>query len=271
MVEAVEVYRGNGPVILAMPHCGTWLPDEALKRLNETGRLLADTDWHIDLLYDGLLPEATIVRANFHRYLIDANRDPQGTSLYPGQNTTGLCPITDFDGEPIHKPGQEPDETEIAKRLMHYHAPYHAALASEIARTHERHGIAVVYDCHSIRSYAPFLFEGILADFNIGTNDSSSCAPEFEKVATEICNNAAGFTSVVNGRFKGGWTTRHYGRPHEGVYAIQMELAQSTYLETEKTPFVFSKRKAALLRPYLGKILENIAALAGTISGRSGT
>ena len=156
----VEVSRGDGPVVLGLPHTGTWLPEEVRPRLNETGLALADTDWHVDRLYDGLLPGATTVRATFHRYLIDANRAPDDASLYPGQNTTGLCPMTDFDGRPIWRDGAAPDAAEIAERVAGFHAPYHAALAAEIERVRARHGVAILYDCHSIRSEIPFLFDG---------------------------------------------------------------------------------------------------------------
>ena len=142
----VEVSRGDGPVVLGLPHTGTWLPEEVRPRLNDTGLALADTDWHVDRLYEGLLPGVTTVRATFHRYLIDANRAPDDASLYPGQNTTGLCPTTDFDGRPIWRDGAAPDATEVAERVASFHAPYHAALAAEIERVRARHGVAILYD-----------------------------------------------------------------------------------------------------------------------------
>ena len=226
----VSVSKGLSCLVLAMPHTGTWLPDNAHAALNDNGRALADTDWHIDRLYKDLAPEASTVRANFHRYLIDANRDPSGQSLYPGQNTTGLCPLTDFDGNPIYKQGQTPDALMIEIRRCDFHAPYHAALTAELERVREIHGVAVLYDCHSIRSDIPYLFEGCLPDLNIGTYNGATCAPALERAAVNICAAADDYTSVLNGRFKGGWTTRHYGKPERGIHAIQMELAQSTYL-----------------------------------------
>lgn len=259
----VEITVGDGPVVLGMPHTGTWLPEEIRSRLNVNGQLLADTDWHIDKLYAGLLPKATIVRATFHRYAIDANRDPSGASLYPGQNTTGLVPMTDFDGEPLWQ--TPPDDAEIEARRLAFHAPYHAALTAEMERVRARHGVAVLYDCHSIRSRIPFLFEGRLPDFNIGTNNASTCAPEIEAAIQDTCANAEGYTSILNGRFKGGWTTRHYGRPSEGWHAIQMELAQSTHLSTETPPFAFDESKAARLRPVLQRALARIETLALTM------
>jgi N-formylglutamate deformylase len=249
---AVEVVQGSSPVILGLPHTGTQVPPDVWARLNGNGRLLADTDWHIHRLYEGLLPGAGTVRAQFHRYVIDANRDPQDTSLYPGQNTTGLVPLTDFDGEPIWQ--IEPDGQEIADRLAQYHAPYHAALAAEIARVKAIHGVAILYDCHSIRSRIPFLFEGVLPDFNVGTNEGKSCAPEIEEIVFGHAA-ASGRTHVLNGRFKGGWTTRHYGRPQDGVHAVQMELAQSTHLASEAPPFAYDAAKADGLRETLAAML----------------
>jgi formiminoglutamase len=258
-MNPVDVVSGDGPLILGLPHTGTWLPDDILVKLNARGRILADTDWHIERLYDGLLPGVTTVRATFHRYVIDANRSPDDTSLYPGQNTTGLVPVTDFDGEPIWI--EEPTAAEIAERRARFHAPYHEALAAEIARVKARHGVAILYDCHSIRSIIPFLFEGVLPDFNIGTNNGASCDPRIEAATRDICA-ATGRTHVVNGRFKGGWTTRRYGRPQDGVHAIQMELAQSSHLTSETPPFAYDEAKAAALRGPLAAILQHLAAFA---------
>ncbi|WP_136659311.1 N-formylglutamate deformylase [Nitratireductor sp. XY-223] len=257
-MEPVEIVRGDSPVILGLPHTGLDVPDAVLAGFNETGQALADTDWNIHLLYDGVLPGATTVRATFHRYVIDANRDPSGKSLYPGQNTTTLCPLTDFNDDPLYLPGKEPDAEEIERRLQTFHAPYHAALRKEIARIREMHGVAVLYDCHSIRSVCPFLFEGVLPDFNIGTNDGVTCDPEIERMTAEICALAEGYTSTLNGRFKGGWTTRHYGRPETGVHSIQMELAQKTHLMTESSPFELDPLKSARLRDVLSTILSSL-------------
>lgn len=252
-MSPVQVTRGDSPLVLAMPHGGTWLPDRVRDALNETGLAIADTDWHIAQLYAALAPEATVVQSLVHRYAIDANRDPSGASLYPGQNTTGLCPLTDFDGRPIYRPGQEPDAAEIAHRIAAWHAPYHATLAAELDRVRARHGHAVLYDCHSIRSAIPFLFEGTLPDFNIGTNGGASCDPALAATVESLCRET-GRTTVLNGRFKGGWTTRHYGRPAEGVHAIQMELAQVAYM-TEAPPWPYDPDKAGTLRPSLRRIL----------------
>jgi N-formylglutamate deformylase len=261
-MQPVEVFKGDGPVVLGVPHAGTFVPEDIKARLNGTGLKLADTDWHVDRLYAGLLPGATMVKANFHRYVIDANRDPDGVSLYPGQNTTTLCPTTDFDGRPIYHSGEEPDAGEIEARRLAWHAPYHAALNAELDRVHAKHGVAILYDCHSIRSEVPFLFDGVLPDFNTGTNSGTTCATEIEAAVVDRTGAAEGYTSVLNGRFKGGWTTRHYGRPAEGFHAIQMELAQKTHLETEDTPFAYDAEKADRLRVHLTDILSALEDLA---------
>ena len=266
-MSVVEVTPGTSPVILSFPHVGTHVPKGIWEKLNDNGQILADTDWHVDRLYEGLLPGATMVRATFHRYVIDANRDPSGESLYPGQNTTGLIPESDFDGKPIWREGEKPNDTDRAVRLEEFHRPYHAALAAEIQRIKAVHGVAVLYDCHSIRPHIPYLFEGKLPDFNIGTNGGTSCDPAIEAAALAAAQKAEGFSSVLNGRFKGGWTTRHYGQPRLGVHAIQMELAQSTHLHAESPPFAYDQPKAALMRVHLKEILSRLEAVAAKFNG----
>ena len=265
-MNPVVVTRGASPVILAFPHTGTDVPGAIMGRLNVEGKKLRDTDWHVDRLYDGLLAEATTVRATFHRYVIDANRDPSGKSLYPGQNTTSLVPMTDFDDRPIWNEGMEPDGAALEDTLKRFHAPYHAALQAEVERVRAAHGVAVLYDCHSIRSMCPFLFEGRLPDFNIGTDNGRTCAPGIERRVAEICGAAEGYSSVVNGRFRGGWTTRHYGNPAGGVHEMQMELAQSAYLTDEAPPWDYDDTRAERLRTPLRAILEAVAAGAGALS-----
>ena len=255
-MKLVTVIHGTGPVILGQPHSGTFVPDHIWANLNDTGRQLLDTDWHVPTLYGGLLDDVTVVRANFSRYVIDANRDPQGTSLYPGQNSTELVPITTFDDMPIWKdPLSEADQS---MRLDTFHRVYHRALQCEIERVKAAHGFAVLYDCHSIRSEIPHLFNNSLPDLNIGDNGGTTCSPLITAVIERVCKRQTGYSHVVNGRFKGGWTTRHYGRPGEGVHAVQMELAQRLYLQSEEPPFTYDEQKAADLRRVLSDILEEI-------------
>ncbi|MFO1033307.1 MAG: N-formylglutamate deformylase [Hyphomicrobiales bacterium] len=255
----VAVSRGRGPSILGQPHGGTFVPAEIAARFNDNGRALADTDWHITQLYDGLLPDATVVEARFHRYVIDANRDPAGHSLYPGQNTTGLCPVTDFDGAAIWQENAQPTDEDIAARLADFHAPYHAALTAEVARVKALHGVALVFDCHSIRSRIPFLFEGTLPALNVGTDNGRTCAPALQEIMQEHVERS-GLTQVVNGRFRGGWTTRHYGQPQDHVHAIQLEIAQSAYLTHEHAPWTYDAMTAGQLRGILQPLLAVLAA-----------
>ena len=259
-MSVVDVVRGDGPVVLGLPHAGTEVPADVWAGLNEAGRALADTDWHVDRLYGGLRGDVTTVRMRLHRYVIDVNRPPDGASLYPGQATTGLCPLSDFDGRPIHRAGHAPDAGEVARRREAWHAPYHAALAAELARVKARHGVAILYDCHSIRGCIPQLFGGRLPDFNIGTNFSTSCAPVVEAAVVARAPPRPGYSHVLNGRFRGGWTTRAHGRPDAGVHAIQMELAQSTYMQ-EAPPWRYDAAAAAELRSHLALILNDLAAL----------
>ncbi|MFN3171767.1 MAG: N-formylglutamate deformylase [Hyphomicrobiales bacterium] len=253
----LEVTQGSSPLVLGLPHTGTDLPEDCAARLNARGLEIADTDWHIHDLYAGLVENVSSVRTTIHRYVIDVNRDPSGQSLYPGQNTTGLCPTTDFDGNAIYHDGQEPDAAEVARRQGLYHAPYHAALEAELSRVRAIHGFAILYDCHSIRSHIPFLFDGKLPDFNIGTNLGTTCDKAVEAAVSDLCAKAEGYSSTVNGRFKGGWTTRHYGRPSEGWHSIQMELAQSTYMP-ERSPWTYEPSAAESLRHGLKTILQTL-------------
>src|SRR5215212_4725837 len=232
----LDVRRGEAPLLLSVPHAGVELPEEFAPGLICPWLARRDADWWVDKLHD-FAPSlgATVVRTAISRTVIDVNRDPSGASLYPGQATTGLCPITTFDGEPLYSAGAEPDAASISARRAKYYVPYHAALTAEIARLRQRHPSIVLYDCHSIRSHIPRLFEGELPNFNIGTNDGASCAPELAAAVERICD-ATSFSRITNDRFKGGYITRHYGRPREGVHAIQMELACRGYMREPEGP-----------------------------------
>jgi N-formylglutamate deformylase len=224
------VHRGDAPLVLAMPHSGTDIPAELLPRFVAPWLARKDTDWWIDQLYAFAADlGATVVRTPVSRSVIDVNRDPSGKSLYPGQATTELCPTTTFDGEPLYRAGEEPDAGEIAERRAAWFDPYHAALSAEIDRLRAHHERVVVYDCHSIRSHVPRLFDGELPQFNIGTNGGATCDPALASAVVDVCA-ASGQSYVLDGRFRGGWTTRHYGQPADGIHAVQMELACRGYL-----------------------------------------
>lgn len=249
-----QITIGNSPLLLAQPHSGIEIPSDIYRRLNANGRAKADTDWHITQLYDGLIDDVTVVSTPIHRYVVDANRNPTGESLYPGQNTTGLCPTTTFDGLPIYLTDREPYIEEIQRRQQLYHQPYHDCLQTQIDRIHQKHGYVILYDCHSIRSEVPYLFDGKLPDFNIGSNNGKTCDSQIQSAIELICQQQPEYTSVSNARFKGGWTTRHYGKPENGYHAVQMELAQCNYMQ-EFAPWRYAPEKAELLRQVLRKIL----------------
>jgi N-formylglutamate deformylase len=259
----VTVTPGPSPLIFSMPHPGTGVPPDIHADLNERGQLIEDTDWHMRALYAfAERYQPTIVEAGLSRYVIDLNRDPSGVSLYPGQATTELVPTTTFDGAPIWT--TPPDTAEIERRREVYFQPYHDALAAEIARVKAAHGYALLWDCHSIKSVSPRLFPGTLPTLNLGTNSGASCAPEIEAAATAAMARQP-VTQVANGRFKGGWITRHYGRPETGVHAIQMEIALSAYLAEEAPPWSFDPTKAASLQAALSAIIEAALDAAATL------
>ena len=255
--------EGASPLILSMPHPGTEVPDDIRAGLNDVGRALADTDWSMRALY-GFADrfEPTTIEARLSRYVIDRNRDPSGASLYPGQATTELVPTTDFDGRPIWR--ASPDAAEIERRKRLYFQPYHDALQAQIDRVKAAHGYCALYDCHSIRSVIPRLFPGELPVLNLGTNGGASCHPAIERSAAEAL--AAGpLSHVVNGRFKGGWITRRYGRPAARVHAVQMEIAMRAYLAEERPPWRFDASVAAPLTATLERVIAAILAAARDI------
>ena len=259
----LRVMRAETPLILAFPHGGIELPVGGFRSDWWARR---DADWHITNLYEGLA-DATVIATDISRSVIDVNRDPSGASLYPGQATTGLCPTTSFDGDPLYE-GVTLDEAEITVRRASYFDPYHAAVAAEVARLRARHDRVVVYDCHSIRSRIPRLFDGDLPELNIGTNGGTSCAPELRDAVAAVAG-ASSRTYVVDGRFRGGWTTRHHGRPDQGVHAIQMETAIRAYLREPvgdvtpaNWPPEYDAKFAAPLRTTLATILATCLEFA---------
>ena len=265
----LEITRGAAPLVVSMPHTGTDIPSELEPRLRTLWHARKDTDWWIERLYDFAPGHgATVIRTRISRTVIDPNRDPRGASLYPGQATTELCPTTTFDGEPLYRTFEEPTEEEIDTRRHTWFEPYHEAIRGELARLRARHPRVVLYDCHSIRSQIPRLFAGVLPNLNLGTNSGASCAPELTARIEAACEGGQ-FTRVTNGRFKGGYTTRHYGQPGDGVHAVQMELACRGYLRepggmVRQTdwPCDYDPEFAAPLRRVLDRVLGACVAFA---------
>ena len=261
--EWLAVHHGDAPVIVSFPHSGTEIPPDIESRLTTPWLGRKDADHWVDVLYDFAHEMgATTIRTALSRTVVDVNRDPSGASLYPGQATTALCPVDTFDGERLYKAGEEPDDAEIERRKREYFTPYHQHLASEARRLREKHGRVVIYDAHSIRSRVQRLFEGQLPQFNIGTNNGASCDAALTTAVEKICK-ASAFTSVTNGRFRGGWITRHHGKPENGTHALQMELSMRGYLHEPKGalnehnwPAPLDDAHAATLRVALRDILD---------------
>ena len=257
-VWAYRYRRGSSALIVSMPHVGTFVPRAVGRQLTDTAARRDDTDWHLPRLYD-FLGElgATVIAANHSRYVVDVNRPPDGSNLYPGRDTPLLCPVATFHGEPLYpsKKGGEPDAPEIDARLKSVWRPYHRRLAAEIERVRSEFGAVVLWDAHSIVSEAPRLFEGRLKDFNLGTADGKSCAPGLAESLRAALSRQPGYSSVLNGRFKGGFITRHYGNPAQGIHAVQMEMAESIYMD-EASPYTFRNDLAAGVRPVLREQLE---------------
>ncbi|MFM9975014.1 MAG: N-formylglutamate deformylase [Beijerinckiaceae bacterium] len=265
----LEIRRGDAPLVVSIPHTGITIPAEYQAGLVSPWLARKDCDWWIETLYDFAAKlDATVIRTSISRTVIDVNREPSGASLYPGQFTTGLCPTTTFDGEALYQDGLAPDERSIAQRKQTYFDPYHAALRTEIMRLRASCPSVVLYDCHSIRSVIPSLFEGTLPHFNIGTNAGASCDPKLTAEIAAHCA-ASGMSHVVNGRFKGGTITRTYGDPSNGVHAVQMELACRAYIDEPLGPVSeahwptpYEAAYAAPTRATLTLILQTCRAFA---------
>ncbi|HZX79364.1 MAG TPA: N-formylglutamate deformylase [Lysobacter sp.] len=260
MSETFTLIRGDAPLLVSLPHDGHEIPPALAARMVESACGAPDTDWHVSRLY-AFARElgASILVPRYSRYVVDLNRPPDDTSLYPGQNTTGLCPAVQFSGEPVYRDGMAPTPDEVGERVERYWRPYHAALRAELDRLRERHGRAVLWEGHSIKGEAlPFLFDGRLPDLNLGTSAGASCSPALQARLESVLAAQARYDWVVNGRFKGGYITRHYGEPARGIDAVQLETSQRTYMDEATREY--DERLAAPLQDVLRSLLT--AALA---------
>ena len=261
MTDAVcALHRGTAPLLVSLPHDGSAIPDELLARMTPEARRAPDTDWHVSRLY-AFARElgASILVPRHSRYVIDLNRGEDDTSLYPGQNTTGLVPLVRFSGEPVYLPGCEPDADEVVSRIEAYWRPYHVALREELDRIRALHGRVVLWEGHSIRgSELPFLFEGRLPDLNLGTANGASCSPALQARIERELAAQTDYDWVANGRFKGGHITRHYADPGNGIDAIQLELSQRTYMDEDS--FEYDEAKAGRLQVLLRRLLQVVLA-----------
>jgi len=251
-----KLRTGTRPLLISMPHVGTHIPLALRERMTPEALTVPDTDWHLEPLYEfAQVLGASVIAATHSRYVVDLNRPPGDENLYPGQNTTGLCPTDTFDEAPLYLEGQAPEQSEVLERREAYWRPYHQTLQAELLRLRERHGAVALWDAHSIRSVVPRLFDGRLPDFNLGTANGTSCAPALAEVVYATAQRASGFSAVLNGRFKGGYITRQYGRSDEQIHAIQLEIALRAYME-EVRPFRYDAARAAIVQPALRAMLE---------------
>lgn len=265
-MESYKFIPGNAPLLLSQPHVGTMLPDGLAERLSEDARPLPDTDWHVDRLYEFAQElDIPVIRARYSRYVVDLNRPSNDTALYQGP-TTGLIPDVCFDGTPLYRDGESPTDQERAERVSRYWQPYHQRLQRELAAIRRHHGYALLFDAHSIRSRVPRLFDGVLPDLNLGSNDGGACDPILADSARRVCEAASDYRTVLDGRFRGGHITRHYGRPGDGIHALQLELSQATYMN-EDPPYDFREDLAARIRPVLHRLLETLLDWRPGLSG----
>ena len=253
MAALFDFRAGSAPLLVSMPHTGTFVPEWLAPRLSPAGRALPDTDWHLERLYS-FLDElgAAVLVATHSRYVVDLNRPPDNANLYPGQDTTGIVPVDSFHRQPLYIAGFTPSPDEAAQRIETYWRPYHHRLAQALADIKAKHGYALLWDAHSIFSVLPRFFEGKLPDLNLGTADGKSCAPG---VGEALRKSVEGYSAVLNGRFKGGYITRRYGDPANGIHAVQLELSEATYMD-EEAPYKFREHLARQLRPQLRTLLE---------------
>ena len=253
-----KLTRGTAPLLVSFPHAGTEIPNALAARMTPEALQRADVDWHLPQLYDFVqaMGASTLV-ARFARHVVDLNRPPQDESLYPGQDVTGLLPLDTFRKQPLYLPGETPTAAQAQQRRATYWQPYHDALRAELARLRTLHGSVVLWDAHSIASVMPRFFDGKLPDLNLGTADGRSCAPDVQAAAEAAMAEQASYTHVSNGRFKGGYITRHYGQPEGGVHALQLEMCQSTYMD-ETAPFAYRPDLAAQVQPLLQRMLDAV-------------
>jgi len=249
---------GTAPLLVSFPHAGTEIPPEIAARMTPEALQRADVDWHLPQLYAFVQAMgASTIAARFARHVIDLNRPPEDTSLYPGQDVTGLLPLDTFRKQPLYLPGQAPDAAEAHARRARYWQPYHDALGAELERLRTQHGTVVLWDAHSIASRMPRFFEGKLPDLNLGTADGRACAPALQVAAEAAMVAQSTYTHVSNGRFKGGHITRHYGQPERGIHALQLEMCQCTYMD-ETAPFAYRPELASQVQPLLQRMLDAV-------------
>ncbi|MFG6459626.1 N-formylglutamate deformylase [Roseateles sp. BYS96W] len=263
-MSVFELRRGRVPLLISLPHVGTEIPADLAERMVPRARASEDTDWHLERLYRPLAEKlgASLLVPRYSRYVIDLNRPPDDQPLYPGASGgTGLVPTRFFSDEPLYRDGAEPDAAAIGARREAYWQPYHDALRGELARLRDEHGHALLFDGHSIRSELPWLFDGELPALNLGTADGASCAPAITERLGGLLAGQSRYSQVVNGRFKGGYITRHYGQPERGQHAVQLEMCQRCYMDEAQDPrTAYDEAAAAQVAPLIERLLTEMLA-----------
>ncbi len=256
MMSNYTLHRGTAPLLISLPHDGSAIPAAIADRMLPAARRSVDTDWHVGRLYEPLAKAlgASVLKPVASRYVVDLNRPADGQVLYPGRRETGLVSTIGFNGEPLYLDDAEPTADEIQRRVNEFWRPYHDALSQELERLRAEHGRVVLWEGHSIRSRVPMLFDGQLPDFNLGTADGASCGATLQEQLQAALEGQSQYSFVVNGRFKGGYITRHYGRPESGIHAVQLELAQLNYMDEDS--FAYDEAKASLLQATMGQLLR---------------
>ena len=253
-----SLHRGSTPLLVSLPHVGTEIPGDQRQRYVERAFQVEDTDWFLDRLYAFVRDMgASLIVPRHSRYVIDLNRPPENAPMYTGVNNPELCPTRFFTGDALYRAGQEPDAAEIARRVATYWRPYHQTMAAELARLKAAHGHAILFDGHSIKSELPWLFAGRLPDLNLGTVDGTSCAPSLRTTLSGLLQAHSQYTQVLDGRFKGGYITRHYGRPGDGIHAVQLEMCWRCYM-SESPPYIYDLSLAAAVQPLLHSLLKSM-------------
>lgn len=251
--EVFEFVEGTRPILISMPHNGIQIPQEQLALMTKSAKAMVDTDWYLDQLYQFAVDNGCyLINPKYSRYVIDLNRPQDDQNLYPGQDTTELCPTTQFNKQPIYQLGKEPTAHDIGERVEKYWQPYHAKLQTTLAYLKKNFGTALLFEAHSIKSEVPRFFDGKLPDFNFGDYNHNSCSNKLIDQITNWCPQ--GFSKVVNGRFKGGYITRAYGKPNRNIHAIQLELSQATYMDEDR--LVYDAKKAEQVQPRLKQMFE---------------
>lgn len=257
-LKTFDLIEGSTPVLISLPHTGTQIPESEKFRYSARALDVEDTDWHLTTLYYfARALGASMIAPVYSRYLIDLNRPPENTPMYAGSNNTELCPTHFFTGDAIYQNGKEPAADEIEQRVNTYWRPYHSAIRTELERLRQKHGHAILFDAHSIKSVLPWLFEGQLPDLNLGTANGKSCASSLRTVLSETLTSQNAFTNVVDGRFKGGHITRHFGKPEEAIHAVQLEMTWRCYME-EKPPYQIDMVRSQNITPVLRKLIQNM-------------